>query len=242
MLKVFAQNLAKVSYESLYNIAENGNVSSDKSLAGDLNWEILAAIGKGNLAIENRNTALYFNKNLAGLYNNHHGLHLTEITMHSFNYTRNTLNKRIEQFDQSKKETNNNLWINLINYHQNTNNDYDISGYKYTSSGFIVGYDKKIIDNFLVGTTLSYTSGKYKDNAASSNYSDISNYRIQLYSGYSFPNNIIISAYVGYTYGKIILIPMIIIIQLMRNFTVILGILGILLDIIGKLKKVKFNA
>ncbi|MCX8648906.1 autotransporter outer membrane beta-barrel domain-containing protein [Gilliamella sp. B2776] len=212
MLKVFAQNLAKVSYESLYNIAENGNVSSDKSLAGDLNWEILAAIGKGNLAIENRNTALYFNKNLAGLYNNHHGLHLTEITMHSFNYTRNT------------------------------NNDYDISGYKYTSSGFIVGYDKKIIDNFLVGTTLSYTSGKYKDNAASSNNSDISNYRIQLYSGYSFPNNIIISAYVGYTYGKIILIPMIIIIQLMRNFTVILGILGILLDIIGKLKKVKFNA
>lgn len=212
MLKVFAQNLAKVSYESLYNIAQNGNVSSDKSLAGDLNWEILAAIGKGNLAIENRNTALYFNKNLAGLYNNHHGLHLTEITMHSFNYTRNT------------------------------NNDYDISGYKYTSSGFIVGYDKKIIDNFLVGTTLSYTSGKYKDNAASSNNSDISNYRIQLYSGYSFPNNIIISAYVGYTYGKIILIPMIIIIQLMRNFTVILGILGILLDIIGKLKKVKFNA
>ncbi|MCX8664243.1 MULTISPECIES: autotransporter outer membrane beta-barrel domain-containing protein [unclassified Gilliamella] len=212
MLKVFAQNLAKVSYESLYNIAQNGNVSSDKSLAGDLNWEILAAIGKGNLAIENRNTALYFNKNLAGLYNNHHGLHLTEITMHSFNYTRNT------------------------------NNDYDISGYKYTSSGFIVGYDKKIIDNFLVGTTLSYTSGKYKDNAASSNNSDISNYRIRLYSGYSFPNNIIISAYVGYTYGKIILIPMIIIIQLMRNFTVILGILGILLDIIGKLKKVKFNA
>ena len=65
-----------------------------------------------------------------------------------------------------------------------------------------MGYDKKIIDNFLVGTTFSYTSGKYKDKAASSNDSDISNYQIQLYSGYRFPNNITTSAYVGYTYGK----------------------------------------
>ncbi|KES14993.1 hypothetical protein GASC598B02_004770 [Gilliamella apicola SCGC AB-598-B02] len=48
--KGFAQNLAKVSYQSLYNTSTNGNVSSDKSLAGDLNWDILAAIGRGNLA------------------------------------------------------------------------------------------------------------------------------------------------------------------------------------------------
>ncbi|MBI0094082.1 MULTISPECIES: autotransporter outer membrane beta-barrel domain-containing protein [Gilliamella] len=200
--KGFAQNLAKVSYQSLYNTSTNGNVSSDKSLAGDLNWDILAAIGRGNLAIENKNTPLYFNRNLAGLYNNNHGLHLTEIALSSFNYTRNTLNKRIEQFDQTNKGMDDNLWINLINHHQSANNYQGISGYKYTSNGFIVGYDKQIIDNFLVGTTFSYTSGKYKDKAASSNDSDINNYQIQLYSGYRFSNNITTSAYVGYTYGK----------------------------------------
>ncbi|OCG23941.1 hypothetical protein A9G11_04750 [Gilliamella sp. wkB108] len=202
--KRFSQNLAKVSYESFYNPTNNGEVISDKSLAGDLNWAVLSAMGRGNLAVENRGTTLQFNRALAGIYNNNHGLHLTEIALNSFNYTKSTLDNRMQQFSQTGKlaENDDNLWINLTHHYENTDNHRGISGYKYTSNGFIMGYDKEVIDNLLIGSAIGYESGDYKNKATSSNDSDTKNYQIQLYSNYKWPTNIVTSAYAGYSYGK----------------------------------------
>lgn len=202
--KRFAQNVAKVSYESFYNPTNNGSVISDKSLAGNLNWAVLSAIGRGNLAIENRGTTLQFNRALAGLYNNNQGLHLSEIALNNFNYTKSILDKQVGQYFQNKKLVNNddNLWINLTHHDENTDNHDGISGYKYSSNGFMMGYDKELLDNLLVGSAIGYSSGDYKNKAASSNDSDIDNYQIQLYSTYKSPTNIIASTYAGYSYGK----------------------------------------
>lgn len=199
--KHFAENLSKVAYESLYNPTQNGNTSSDKSKAGDLNWQILSNIARGNLAVESNGTSFNFNRNIAGLYNNNHGLHLTEIALNSVNYTKATLDKRIRQFNQSQN-MDNELWINLTRYHENTDSNHGISGYKYSSNGFIMGFDKAIKEDFLIGTAIGYSTGEYKDKAASSNDSDIKQYQIQLYSNYKFPTNIFTSTYAGYNYGK----------------------------------------
>lgn len=199
--KHFAENLSKVAYESLYNPTQNGNTSSDKSKAGDLNWQILSNIARGNLAVESNGTSFNFNRNIAGLYNNNHGLHLTEVALNSVNYTKATLDKRIRQFNQSQN-MDNQLWINLTRYHENTDSNQGISGYKYSSNGFIMGFDKAIKEDFLIGTAIGYSTGEYKDKAASSNDSDIKQYQIQLYSNYKFPTNIFTSTYAGYNYGK----------------------------------------
>lgn len=199
--KHFAENLTKVAYASLYNPTQNGNTSSDKSKAGDLNWQILSNIARDNLAVESNGTSFNFNRNIAWLYNNNHGLHLTEIALNSVNYTKATLDKRIRQFNQSQN-MDNELWINLTRYHENTDSNHDISGYKYSSNGFIMGFDKAIKEDFLIGTAIGYSTGEYKDKAASSNDSDIKQYQIQLYSNYKFPTNIFTSTYAGYNYGK----------------------------------------
>ena len=199
--KRFTDNLVKVAYESMYNTNNNEMISKTNTKAGELNWQILSNMARGNLAIESKGTTLFFNQNIAGLYNNNHGLHLTEIAMNSLNDTKAILDRRVHQFHLNQGEENN-LWVNLTHHYENTDNNQGISGYKYTSNGFMLGFDKEVIDNLLVGSAIGYSTGKYKDKAASSNDSDIHQYQIQLYTSYKFPNNILGSTFAGYSFGK----------------------------------------
>lgn len=202
--KGFALNLAKVSDASWNHLTRSNTISSDASPAGNLNWAILDAIGRGNFNIANGGMQLQFNQALAGLYNNNRGLHISEIALNSFNDTKALVDKRTHQFYQSENSSDNddNLWVNFTHHYENTDNQHGISGYKYSSNGIMLGYDKAIFDNLLIGAAIGYNTGEYKDKAASSNDSDIKNYQLQFYSSYKFPTNVVASAYAGYTYGK----------------------------------------
>lgn len=201
--KGFAMNLVKVADKSVNNSRASTTVAADKSKAGALNWAVFNTIAKGETSIESGKMTPQFNQAFAGLYNNNRGLHLTEIALNGFNYTRGIIDERARQFYQTKNLApyDDNLWIDLVHQYENTDSHHGIAGYKYSSNGFMLGYDKIITSDWMIGAAFSYSDGNYKDKSAVSNDSDIKNYQIQLYGSYKLPNNLFTTAYLGYAYG-----------------------------------------
>ena len=197
--KGLAGNLVKVADSALNNTR---TASSDKSLAGNMNWDVLETIAKG---AKSGKYHVYFNPAVAGLYNNNRGLHITEIALNSFNQTKVIIDNRLDQFYQTSNSVNNgnSVWINLTHQYEDNDSKRGIAGYKYSANGFLLGYDKSIQDDWLIGAAFGYSDGNYKDKSAVSNDSDIKNYQVQLYSRYKLSNDIFTTAYFGYTYGDI---------------------------------------
>lgn len=200
--KGFTANLVKIADKSLNNVRNAANVVSDRTIAGDLNWEVFKAIANGNTTIESGKMVTHFTQSLAGLYNNNRGLHLTEIALNSFNYTKLIIDNRLQEFNNYTSYDNDNIWINLTHQYENTNSVNGISGYKFSANGFMLGFDKAIMDNWVLGSAVGYSDGNYKDKSAVSNDSDLKNYQIQFYTRYNLPNAIFTKAYLGYVYGQ----------------------------------------
>lgn len=95
----------------------------------------------------------------------------------------------------------NRVWVGGFGLWEDTDSRHGMAGYKYKSGGFIVGYDRLVGQNWIVGGSFAYNKGAFEDKAALSHDSDIDNYSLNLYATYNHSSGFFGTAFSGYTYS-----------------------------------------
>lgn len=94
----------------------------------------------------------------------------------------------------------NRIWAGGFGAWSNQSSHNGSAGYEYKGGGFILGYDRQISDNFLLGFAGSYSRGQTDvDDLATRYTSDIMN--LGLYASYYHPSNFFAKGGVSFGYG-----------------------------------------
>lgn len=96
---------------------------------------------------------------------------------------------------------NKSVWGQFFTNRQDQENQADAKGYKSQNNGFILGLDRKIIDNVTAGVGVGYSKSDVDYNINSSTNSQIDNYHLSLYGVYDL-NKWFADAMVGYGLHK----------------------------------------
>lgn len=106
-----------------------------------------------------------------------------------------------QHLNHSKNSWNKNLWIEIFNNNSKQQNKSESAGYKNNSSGLIIGLDKEINYNVLVGASLGFAESRINSNDNLKN-TDIKSFQGNIYSRYNFRQKFFINSNLGFSFNE----------------------------------------